>query len=181
MPRCPILAEWWLKNMLKTCSLIAILAILYTAQSPISPGPNWLSWSVGHGWGAGGRANISRSVAGTAVWATDLACAVGDRLEITFQKWRFPKMGVPQMDDLQWKLLLKWMMKWGTSIYGNLQINFRHFSSMDWFKRSSAGKACFPPWKMKVSFPCVRPPRYLVALRWRSGIVSWWIVHINAI
>ena len=95
--------------------------------------------------------------------------------------WGFPEMGVPQMDDLQWKLLLKWMMKWGTSIYGNLQINFRHFSSMDWFKRSSAGKACFPPWKMKVSFPCVRPPRYLVALRWRSGIVSWWIVHINAI
>jgi hypothetical protein len=33
--------------------------------------------------------------------------------------WKFPKMGVPKMDGLQWKILLKWMIR-GTPTLGNL-------------------------------------------------------------
>ena len=37
-------------------------------------------------------------------------------------RWAFPKIGVPQMDDLQWKIPKEWMMNRGTPVFSETSI-----------------------------------------------------------
>ena len=42
----------------------------------------------------------------------------------------FKKNGIPKMDGLQWKTLLKWMI-WGTTIFGNIHMVTRNCGDLE--------------------------------------------------